>query len=145
MSATDEQHERLGKGYPHTLRLELHKALMARGIDYWVAQGLTFWNCPDGRECVAYGYQSNGKPRLAVKIVGITDPEQAIAVTVGAGTCEADETETIYCVGNSILLDSRPLQVHVMECTECGHTYEHVNGDYEYCPRCGRKRRDFVE
>lgn len=83
MSATDEQHERLGKGYPHTLRLELHKALMARGIDYWVAQGLTFWNCPDGRECVAYGYQSNGKPRLAVKIVGITDPEQAIEATLG--------------------------------------------------------------
>lgn len=29
--------------------------------------------------------------------------------------------------------------VHVMECSECGHTYEHVNGDYEFCPRCGRR------
>lgn len=92
---------------------------------------------------------------LKVSLFDIT-PAQAIAATLGdtdathelqsdAGTCEADETETIYCVGDSILLDSRPLQVHVMECTECGHTYEHVNGDYEYCPRCGRKRRDFVE
>ena len=83
MSATDEQHGQLDTGYPHTLRPELHKALMARGIDYWVAQGLTFWNSPDGRECVAYGYQSNGKPRLTVKIAGITDPEQAIEATLG--------------------------------------------------------------
>lgn len=29
--------------------------------------------------------------------------------------------------------------IHVMECSECGRTYEHVNGDYEYCPRCGRR------
>ena len=91
MTATDEQDERLGKGYPYTLRPELHKALRARGIDYWVAQGLTFWNCPDGRECVAYGYQSNGKPRLSVKIVGITDPEQAIEATLGRGTLTAEQ------------------------------------------------------
>lgn len=81
MSATDERC--VVSGYPHTLRLELHRALDAAGIDYWVAQGLTFWNCPDGRECVAYGFQANGKPKLAVKIVGITDPEQAIAATLG--------------------------------------------------------------
>lgn len=37
-------------GYPHTLRPELHKALEDAGIDYWVASGLTFWNCEDGRE-----------------------------------------------------------------------------------------------
>ncbi len=78
-------------GYPHTLRPELHKALDAAGIDYWVAQGLTFWNCPDGRECVAYGFQSNGMPMLAVKIVGITDPEQAIAATLGS--CSRSNSE----------------------------------------------------
>lgn len=88
MTDTDELHWQLDTGYPHTLRPELHRALMARGIDYWVAQGLTFWNCPDGRECVAYGYLSNGKPRLAVKIVGITDPAQAIAVTLGSEMCK---------------------------------------------------------
>jgi len=81
MTATDERG--VESGYPHTLRPELHKALDAAGIDYWVAQGLTFWNCPDGRECVAYGFQANGMPMLAVKIVGITDPEQAIAATLG--------------------------------------------------------------
>ena len=74
-------------------------------------------------------------------------PEQAIAATLGTGTCEADETETIKCW---VKCKDEPSTehmdfIHVMECTECGHTYEHVNGDYEYCPRCGRKRRDFVE
>lgn len=104
--ATNEQHERLGKGYPYTLRPELHKALKARGIDYWVAQGLTFWNCPDGRECVAYGYQSNGKPSLAVKIVGITDPAQAIAATLGSDdTFTREDVEGAFVSGYSLGLD----------------------------------------
>lgn len=112
-SATDEQDERLGKGYPYTLRPELHKALKARGVDYWVAQGLTFWNCPDGRGCVAYGYQSNGKPRLTVKIVGITDPEQAIESTLMRGMCHITPKFT---------------------CSECGHQYPTRNYEsYETC------------
>lgn len=129
MSATDEQNERLGKGYPYTLRPELHKALKARGVDYWVAQGLTFWNCPDGRECVAYGYQSNGKPRLAVEIVGITDPEQAVEATLGNGTChnvhEPPRDEAFWPAPH-------------FKCSECGAT--HVSIDYVfYCPNCGRR------
>lgn len=87
MTATDEQHGQLDTGYPHTLRPELHKALMARGIDYWVTQGITFWNRDDGCECLAYGYKADGVPRLAIKVVGFTDPEQAIASTLGRGEC----------------------------------------------------------
>lgn len=56
--------------------------------------------------------------------------------------CRADETDTWECVRDDLGGYGKPLQVHVMECTECGHTYEHVNGDYEFCPRCGRKRID---
>lgn len=70
-------------GYPHTLRLELHKALEAKGIDYWLADGITFWNSDDGCECLAYGYQVDGVPKLAIKVVGFTDPEQAIEATLG--------------------------------------------------------------
>lgn len=125
MSATDEQHERLGKGYPYTLRPELHKALRARGVDYWVAQGLTFWNCPDGRECVAYGYQSNGKPRLAVKIAGITDPEQAIAATLGRGTCHLTSAPQ-YGEG-------------CQECSSCGAVSDGYLFDGGHCPNCGAK------
>lgn len=62
-------------------------------------------------------------------------PEQAIAVTLGQGTCQADETERI----STSWKDGRHVTIHVMECSECGHTYEHVNGPYEFCPRCGRK------
>lgn len=36
------------------------------------------------------------------------------------------ETETI-----------KSANVHVLECSACGHTCEQVNGDYEYCPHCG--------
>lgn len=60
-------------------------------------------------------------------------------------TCQADETDTIECVCDGIGNYGKRLTVHVMECTECGHVYEHVNGDYEYCPRCGRKREDVSE
>lgn len=144
MTATDELHGQLDTGYPHTLRPELHKALKARGIDYWVAQGITFWNRDDGCECLAYGYQADGVPKLAVKVVGFTDPAQAIDATVGRGTCEADETETIKCwvkCKDESSTEHMEL-IHVMECSECGHTYEHVNGDYEFCPRCGRRRVD---
>ena len=80
MTLTDELPD---TGYPNSLRPDLHKALKARGIDYWVAQGITFWNRDDGCECLAYGYKANGVPKLAVKVVGFTDPEQAIAATVG--------------------------------------------------------------
>lgn len=62
--------------------------------------------------------------------------------TLDAGTCEADETDRIECVET---VGGRHYDIHIMECTECGHTYEHVNGGYEYCPRCGRKRRDVEE
>lgn len=63
------------------------------------------------------------------------------AATLGAGTCEADETDLIPFVR----ADSGDLDVdyiHVMECSVCGGTYEHVNGGYEFCPRCGRKMVD---
>ena len=66
-------------------------------------------------------------------------PEQAIEATLGRGECEADETETWDCVCDSIGRYGKRMTIHVMECSACGHTYEHVNGDYEYCPHCGAK------
>lgn len=81
MTATDERC--VESDYPHTLRPELHRALDAAGIDYWVAQGITFWNRDDGCECLAYGFKADGVPMLAIKVVGFTDPEQAIAATLG--------------------------------------------------------------
>lgn len=155
MSATDEQHGQLDTGYPHTLRPELHKALMAHGIDYWVMQGITFWNRDDGCECLAYGYQVDGVPKLAIKVVGFTDTEQAIEATLGPlteraakdsekdsgghGTCRAEETDTWECICDQIGRYGKRVTIHVMECSACGRTFEHVNGVYEYCPHCRRR------
>lgn len=112
--------------YPHTLRPELHRALEDAGIDYWVAQGLTFWNCEDGRECVAYGYNADGEPRLAVKIVGIKDPEQIIAATLGRGTCHVESVERIEGSYGFKL--------------SCGHRIVNpFNCQPDFCPWCGRK------
>lgn len=99
-------------GYPHALRPELHKALMARGIDYWVTQGITFWNRDDGCECLAYGYRANGVPKLAIKVVGFTDPEQAIAATLGdsdtTGARQRDAVEVVRCRDCAHAVVSRP-------------------------------------
>lgn len=119
MSATDEL---LDTGYPNALRPELHKALKARGIDYWVTQGITFWNRDDGCECLAYGYKANGVPQLAVKVVGFTDPSQAIAATLGAGTChEVEDEDTGFIC-----------------CSECGAIHDESYTGY-YCWCCGAK------
>lgn len=47
------------------------------------------------------------------------------------------ETEVWHCICDDLAHYGERLTVHVMECPECGRTYEHVNGDYEYCPHCG--------
>ena len=59
--------------------------------------------------------------------------------TLGRGECKADETETIDCVTDNIGNYGKRVTIHVMECSACGHTYEHVWGSYEYCPHCRAK------
>lgn len=130
MTATDELHGQLDTGYPHTLRPELHKALKVRGIDYWVVQGITFWNRDDGCECLAYGYQADGVPKLAIKVVGFTDPEQAIAATLGS-----DNSDTVK---------------HLMK-LQGGHyswpmLYEAVTGDpFDYDCSPSKSEEVFIE
>ena len=49
---------------------------------------------------------------------------------LGSGTCELVETDS-YSNANEV--------IHVLECSECGRTCEHVNGSYPRCPYCGAK------
>lgn len=123
-------------GYPHTLRPELHKALEAEGIDYWLADGITFWNRDDGCECLAYGYKADGVPKLAIKVVGFTDPAQVIAATLGQGTCH--DKGYVYCSERYFV------------CSSCGCEFDYSNfacefaehrslGNPHYCPNCGAK------
>lgn len=46
------------------------------------------------------------------------------------GTCELVETDS-YSNANEF--------IHVLECSACGETCEHVNGSYPRCPYCGAK------
>lgn len=70
-------------------------------------------------------------------VTGLT--AEQVMLALGPGTCQADETDTWECVCDGIGHYGKRVTVHVMECSECGHTYEHVNGSYEYCPHCGRR------
>ena len=119
---------------------ELRRMLDERGVewDYGITGAVSTRFNANGVELTFIGM------RDGVTCSTILTPEQAIAATVGRGTCEADETETIKCWVKCKDEPSteRMELIHVMECSECGHTYEHVNGDYEFCPRCGRKRVD---
>jgi hypothetical protein len=66
-------------------------------------------------------------------------PDASKVHVFGRGTCISDETDTWECVCDGIGRYGKRVTIHVMECSECGHTYEHVNGDYEFCPHCGRR------
>ena len=48
---------------------------------------------------------------------------------LGGGECELAEVDS-YSNAREV--------VHVLECSVCGHTCEHVNGSYPRCPHCGR-------
>ena len=50
--------------------------------------------------------------------------------TLGGGECELAEVDS-YSNANEV--------IHVLECSACGHTCEHVNGSYPRCPHCGTK------
>ena len=125
---------------------ELRHILDERGVE-WKEVGrperdpFTEWTTCNG----AFRYWSrerDGKllveTATSIKCSASCTPEQAIEATLGPGTCHADETDTIGALYNDNH-HIKKITIHVMECSECGHTYEHVNGGYEYCPRCGRK------
>ena len=88
----------------------------------------TEWNYGGG--VASYREWPNGTVRFTAgkKLT----PQQAIDATLGHGECRSDETETIECVTDY----GSKVTIHVMECSACGHTYEHVYGSYEYCPHC---------
>ena len=63
---------------------------------------------------------------LFVKVEGVVTPEQAIAATLGPGTCEVTDNGSWG-------------YPHV--CSACGASFDMDvnNGEFYYCPNCGRK------
>ena len=124
---------------------ELRRLLDERGVKYdkmaTVINGIvaTFWHDRDGYPCSAIE-GADDIPDGEVSFQACVTPEQAIAATLGRGECGADETETISVRGDTWgTYFDKHMTIHVMECSACGGTYEHVNGSYEFCPRCGAK------
>lgn len=70
--------------------------------------------------------EATGKPFDFSKLANRLNGDEV--AELDSGTCKPVETETLENV-----------TAHVMECDECGGTYEHVNGAYPRCPHCGAK------
>lgn len=122
---------------------ELRKMLDEADEYYKTSGNKTWWGRPidmqTGKPINVFHYQAQpmGEDRLFVELQ-LATPAQAIAATLGAGTCKADETDLIPFVCADC--DSSEVDyIHVMECSACGGTFEHVNGSYEFCPRCRRR------
>ncbi|MBQ9002157.1 MAG: Lar family restriction alleviation protein [Eggerthellaceae bacterium] len=75
----------------------------------------------------------NDSPFHHAYVIADTEAEAIAAwntrAELGSRTCELEETE-VYTAHET---------VHVLECSACGETCEHVNGGYPRCPHCGRK------
>lgn len=122
---------------------ELRRLLDERGVEWTsgcteVSRNICTDFCPDTGISMSVWESGDGKLGIDAHTNYLFTPEQAVEVTLGRKTCEADETDLIPFVR----ADSGDFDVdyiHVMECSACGGTYEHVSGSYEFCPRCGRK------
>ena len=102
----------------------LRRLLDERGVDYRVSA--TGYSIDIGPYITAYANRSD--TTLDVSLRQVT-PEQAIAATLGAGTCKLtraswdDGTCTWGCI-----------------CSACDAHLEHETGiGYNYCPMCGRR------
>ena len=77
------------------------------------------------RDCTScYDRKARNKESVMAEFQVSADELNAM---LGSRTCKLEETESYQ---------SERGTVHVLECSECGHECEHVNGDYEYCPHC---------
>lgn len=111
-------------------RMQLHRLLEKHDVDYWCVQQTTFWNSESGSEFLAYQYQVDGVYKLAFKGVNVT-PEQAIAATLGNGTCKVESKlfiERLY--GADCYYD------YTMECGG-SFSWSEVEPP-KRCPNCGK-------
>jgi len=119
-------------------RRALVSILKERGVDMWNVDGITFWNCDDGRECLAYEYESDGVPKLAMKVLALT-PEQAVAATLGGETCEM-ETDWEYLQDG---IPNAPEDTWAYRCGTCGWSFRYDRGiKPKFCPECGAKVKE---
>ena len=110
---------------------ELRRLLDERGVEWNATVGAagtnwTHWDTFNGHRVHAMDNEDG-----TVKIFGGWDvtPEQAIAATLGAGTCHMEYCDELS--GDELY----PTQAYV--CSAC--MYVTVDGKPNYCPQCGAK------
>ncbi len=106
---------------------ELRKLLDERGAEHYDGTETTLW-LKDGM-----GYRASADEGMNGFIhlhLWCTTPEQAIAATLGRGTCRSTTPDDAWCFA----------------CSECGKSFPrnelHLANNYgeiNYCPNCGAK------
>lgn len=131
-----------------TVTEELRRMLDECGVEYEVDDtqiSETEWYCVtklrDGYHD-RWTYEEPPDSDLLVSYQYDLGAEDAIAATLGRGTCIADETDTWECVCDGLGRYGERVTIHVMECSACGRTFEYINGSYEYCPYCRAKIKE---
>lgn len=105
----------------------LRRLLDERGVEYRTDGHMqTWWEFgADGRAFAV----SDGRA-VCLAVTGAA-PEQAVAATLGPGTCHA-----VFEV-DAMSGDER---IGEFVCSECGETFNDGHGEFpHYCPGCGRK------
>ena len=88
----------------------------------------TSWRDPDGEPCTALE-GADDIPDGKLSAQALLTPEQAIAATLGSGTCELVNAAEDLGDGTSSCM-----------CFECGYTaLDDWWDEFNYCPNCGRK------
>ena len=121
--------------YSNHTATEVLRRMLDENDEYYKTSGnKTWWGRPIDRQTgepinvFHYQAQPMGEDRLFVELQ-LATPEQAIAATLGTGTCR----------------NTAPSYLDFL-CSECGfvhyHSDENDSGDgneWHYCPNCGRR------
>lgn len=110
---------------------ELRRLLDERGAEWWEEDGHTLWYGESIHHAASafssFMFGENDKVHLSAMVT----PEQAIAATLGAGTCQVETTENWL-----------PAERY-HRCNHCGAFFAvlDASGDIppHCCPNCGRK------
>lgn len=113
----------------------LRRMLDERGVEWWKASPCkTKWHSPVLGGTVAVR-EWNGKMVLDAGYVNVT-PEQAIAATLGAGTCKV---ESSCAIEFDTLISPDYFEFEM----SCGSRFRWSDNEPpDYCPGCGRKVMD---
>ena len=104
----------------------LRALLDERGVE-WTYEYGTVSYASDGRWFHAWAYNDG----VMCVSMGYLTPEQAVAATLGPGTCHA-----VFEVDAM----SENERIGEFVCSECGETFGDGHGEFpRYCPNCGRK------